>query len=88
MEIRNIIQGHLNEVLNKNEDLHQQRLQICTKCPIYSKKLGGVCNRKLYLNPVNGDISLDQKDGYYRGCGCRINAKTRLVNATCPAKKW
>ena len=88
MEVRNIIKGHVNEVLGLNVDLKEKRLEICHKCPLFKDILGGLCNSELYLNPKTGDVSREQKDGYYRGCGCRLQAKATLVTASCPIKKW
>lgn len=88
MNIGQIVKGHVNEVLKRNTELSQQRLKICNKCPLLSSKLGGVCNNKLYLNPKTNDVSLEPKEGYFKGCSCRVNAKTRLPNAKCPAGKW
>lgn len=88
MEISNIIKGHWNELIGNNEDISKNRLKICYACPLYSIKYGGICNSKLWLNPITGDVSTVQKDGYKNGCGCRIQAKTRLPNATCPLSKW
>lgn len=86
--IGNIVKGHINELLDINEDISKNRLQVCYRCPLYSYKLGGICNSRLWLNPNTGDVSTTQKEGYVRGCNCRLNAKTRLPNATCPANKW
>ncbi|MCI7207081.1 MAG: hypothetical protein MSA15_13960 [Clostridium sp.] len=47
-----------------------------------------MCNNKLWLNVNTGDVSSVQKSGYKRGCGCRLQAKTRLPNAVCPLSKW
>lgn len=88
MQIFDIIQGHANELLNINEKLSKSRLQICYRCPLYSKKLGGICNSRLWLNPNTGDVSMNRKEGYIRGCNCRMLAKTRLSNAKCPVGKW
>ncbi len=66
----------------------QERLYICFKCPLFSKKFGGVCNNKLWLNVKTGDISLYEKDGYQRGCGCLIESKIKNKNAKCPLNKW
>lgn len=88
MEIKNIIQGHLNEVLDINKNLSNNRLRVCYRCPLYSKKLGGTCNNRLWLNPNTGDVSTIMKPGYINGCGCRLQAKTRLPNAKCPVNKW
>lgn len=88
MEIGNIVHGHVNEVLGLGKDISEGRLKICYKCPLYSTKFGGICNNNLWLNVETGDISLEPKSGYKRGCGCRLNAKTTLTNATCPLGKW
>jgi len=88
MEVKNIIQGHINEVFNINEDISKNRLKICYRCPLYSNKLGGICNSRLWLNRNTGDVSVIMKPGYIKGCGCRLRSKTRLPNAKCPVDKW
>lgn len=88
MNVVDIVTGHTKELLNLGEDLSKNRLKICYSCPLYSNKLGGICNSKLWLNVNTGDVSTTAKPGYVRGCSCRLNAKTRLANATCPASKW
>lgn len=86
--IGNIVQGHINEALGLNKDIKSERLKICYTCPLYSKRLGGICNNKLYLNPTTGDLSTERKDGYVNGCGCRLLSKTTLPKAHCPLNKW
>lgn len=88
MEIGNIVKGHINEALGLNKDLSKSRMQICYSCPLYSDKFGGLCNSKLWLNQLTGDISTINKPGYKNGCGCRLQAKTKLSNAVCPLGKW
>ena len=88
MEIGNIVKGHLNEVLGLSKDLKKERLKICYMCPLYSNKFGGLCNNKLYLNVLTGDVSTSAKEGYKPGCGCRLQAKTTLPAAKCPVGKW
>ena len=88
MEVKNIIQGHINEVFNINEDISKNRLKICYRCPLYSNRLGGICNSRLWLNRNTGDVSVIMKPGYIKGCGCRLRSKTRLPNAKCPVDKW
>lgn len=88
MNILDIANGHVKEILNLNQDLSNNRLKICYSCPLYSSKLGGTCNNKLWLNVNTGDVSMENKSGYKRGCGCRLLAKTRLPNAICPVGKW
>ena len=82
------MQGHINEVFNINEDISKNRLKICYRCPLYSNKLGGICNSRLWLNRNTGDVSVIMKPGYIKGCGCRLRSKTRLPNAKCPVDKW
>lgn len=88
MEVGNIIKGHINELLGLNNDISEIRLEICKKCPLYLDKYGGQCNPKLYMDPNTKDVSLEKKDGYYRGCGCRLLSKTTLSEAVCPVKQW
>lgn len=88
MQIGQIVKGHINEVLGLNQDIAQQRLQVCYSCPLYTSRLGGLCNDRLWLNPNTGDVSIDKKEGYKRGCGCRLLAKTRIPTASCPLNKW
>lgn len=85
---KDITIGHINEALGLNDDISAKRLAICYKCPIYNPRFGGVCDHNYWLNPDTNEISRSYKAGYYRGCGCRTNAKTRLPQAVCPAKKW
>ena len=90
MGLNAILNGHTNELLGLNKNMSQIRLFICKRCPLYKKSLilGEVCNSKLWYNPDTKDVSLKQKDGYIKGCGCRLQAKTRVANQTCPAGKW
>ena len=87
MEIGKIIKGHVNEALGLNVDLKELRMKICRECPLFKDTLGGICNSSLWLNPETGDVSTEQDYGYYRGCGCRLQAKTTLSTASCPANK-
>lgn len=88
MEIGQIVKGHINEMLGLNQDISQQRLKICYSCPLYSGKLGGLCNSRLWLNPNTGDVSTTWREGYKNGCGCRLSAKTKVAEAHCPLNKW
>lgn len=88
MNVVDIVNGHVQELLNLGEDLSKSRLKICYSCPLYSNKLGGMCNSRLWLNVNTGDVSTTAKIGYERGCGCRLSAKTRLAQAKCPVGKW
>lgn len=88
LNILDIAQGHVNELFNINDEISKNRMKICYRCPLFSKKLGGVCNSNLWLNPETDEISTNTKPGYIRGCNCRLLAKTRLPNSRCIAGKW
>lgn len=88
MNVFDIVEGNINRALNRNQNIAQQRIQICYACPLYSTVFGGKCNNKLWLNPLTGDVSTEQKDGYKKGCGCIIASKVRATNARCPLGKW
>ena len=84
----NIIKGHINEVLKKEQDLYLYRIEICKECPLYKETpVGPICNPKLYINK-EGKTSAYKKDGYVRGCSCRLSAKTRLIHGKCIIGKW
>lgn len=89
-QITDIISGHINEVLGKNEELSEHRLEICKKCPLYKETyIGPICNPELYINITDKEsISNKPKIGYRQGCNCRLTAKSRLPNAKCIISKW
>ena len=88
MEIGNIVKGHVNEFFGLNKDISEERLKICKICPLYLNKFGGICNSKLWMDPITEEISFTEQDGYVRGCSCRLLAKTSLPDEQCPAGKW
>lgn len=88
MGIQNIVRGHVNEILGLNNNSYEHRIAICLECPLYSPKLGGLCNNKLWLNPETGDVSTEEKEGFVQGCGCRLQAKTRDLQSHCIINKW
>ena len=48
MKVGDIINGHVNEVLGRNESLSEQRLKICKTCPLYKEgPIGAICNPNL-----------------------------------------
>lgn len=72
---------------NTKEQNIEKRLEICKNCPIYSVNRG-ICNPKLYLNPVTNDVSSEAKSGYVRGCGCNVYFKAKNKLNHCNAGKW
>ena len=76
----NIIKGHINEVLKKEQDLYLYRIGICKECPLYTNtKIGHLCDKAKYINK-------DYK--IIHGCGCRLDAKARLFDEKCILNKW
>ena len=89
LNVKDILDGLTNEMLGLNKNVSKPRLEICKKCQLYKETaLGPVCNSKLCVNQETGEISKKKLDGFICGCGCRLNAKTTLMNASCPLNKW
>lgn len=65
----------------------EKRWQLCNSCPICDLE-NGLCNSRLYLNPINNDISINPKKGYIKGCGCLLERKIPNEKKHCPANKW
>ena len=87
-----IIGGHFNELRSKiglanqtEEYVFSVREEICNQCPL---KNGNNCNAMKWLNPSTLEVADYPKDGYIRGCGCRLSAKQRSTLSHCPAGFW
>ena len=88
-KLNDIIKGHIAEALGNGQALHDVRMNICKQCPLLTHNtFGPICNPKLYLNKETNETSDSPQPGFERGCGCRLNAKTRLPDAECPLQKW
>lgn len=90
MSISQIAEGFYNNATSKEQDLFEERIEICRKCKIMKQDsiFGEVCNSRLYLNPITDEISKMAAPGFFRGCGCVLKAKTRSRSSRCPARKW
>lgn len=66
--MKDVINGHLKELLQQNTEMYESRIAICKECDKYEldKIIGARCKE----------------------CGCRLRAKTRIPEATCPLGKW
>lgn len=87
-----IISGHFNELRSKlgmaNQDeeiVFSVREEICNACPL---KNGNNCNTQKWIHPQTLEVSNGPKDGFIRGCGCRLSAKQRSKYSLCPAGFW
>jgi len=89
-QIGDIVEGHYNEITNKETDLYEKRIAICKKCPLYEIKegLGPVCDSKKCWNETEKTLETYPSSKNICGCGCRLNAKTRVANAKCVLNKW
>jgi hypothetical protein len=47
-----------------------------------------MCDHDKWINPETEDVLLFPKDGYVRGCGCRLSAKATLKDNHCIINKW
>ena len=85
-----IVQGHVNEALNRETDLYTRRIEICKNCPLFTNKkvVGYVCDSKKYYNPETEESGEFPQKGFINGCGCRLEAKARLKNAKCVLGRW
>lgn len=89
MDYEQIMKGTINNIFKRKEDIAKDRMDICRQCPLLKTDVifGSICNSKLYLGP-QGEVSKKPLDGYVRGCGCVLNSKVRVPEASCPAGKW
>ena len=84
-----IIQGHFNEVTNRENELYESRIRICKKCPLFTNgPLGYVCDAKKCINTETNEMAYGPGKDITCGCGCRLAAKLRLKNAKCVLNKW
>jgi hypothetical protein len=90
MSISQIAEGFYNNATDKEQDLFEERIAICRTCKLMKMEgiFGEICNSRLYLNPITDETSKVKMDGFKRGCGCVLKAKTRVKGSRCPVGKW
>jgi len=89
IDITKIMEGHFKEFLSLEQELSDKRMKVCKLCPLYKHtSVGYICDNKLYLDPLTNETSTSYKEGFSKGCMCRLAAKTRLKDAKCPVGKW
>jgi hypothetical protein len=89
MSVKQIIEGTVNNVLSRKEEMSKIRMNICKDCPLFHTNIfGKVCNSEMFINPKTKETSIIKLDGYIRGCGCVLESKTRVKEAACPGGKW
>lgn len=88
-KINNIIGGHMKELVGYNQPLHDYRIGICKECLLCrDTAVGLMCDRFTWINKETNETSKVPRDGYTRGCGCRLDAKTRNEDDSCVIDKW
>lgn len=87
-----IVDGHINELRSKiglasnsEEYIFAKRENICNACPL---KNGNNCDTQKWINPLTFEVATAPKDGFIRGCGCRLSAKQKSKQSRCPANFW
>lgn len=90
IDVKQIVQGHINEFTNKEQDLSATRLAICKDCPICSEGIAGpYCDSTKCVDKNTHELVSKTRSGnIICGCGCRLKAKTTLKNAHCVLDKW
>lgn len=81
------MEGHWNELTNKNQELSKKRIEVCKTCPLMSESaLGLICDAKKCWDGEK--VTSIPGKGKTCGCGCRISAKSSIKNAECVLGKW
>ncbi len=87
-----IADGHFNEFRSKigftnesDEHIFAKRETICNACPL---KNGNSCDTQRWIEPLTLEVSKMPREGYIRGCGCRLSAKQKSKYSSCPAGFW
>lgn len=87
-QVEQIVEGHYKEITNQENELFEQRIKICKRCPLYTDILGGICDSKKCWDIEKNTLKSFPEKNIICGCGCRLNAKLRLKNAKCVLNKW
>ncbi len=88
-QVGQIVEGHYKELTNQENTLYEQRIKICKECPLYTESaIGPICDSKKCWNSVTKEVTTFPKTDSTCGCGCRLQAKSRLKNAKCVLGKW
>lgn len=64
------MEGTVKNIFNKEDELYQQRIEICRKCPLIDVDMifGEVCNSKKWYNPETGKVTTYKVPGSIHGC--------------------
>ncbi len=89
---KEILNGHKNELyalagmINTDDAaVFSVREKICNECPL---KINNTCNTGMWIHPTTMETRNSSKEGFIRGCGCRLSAKQKSRYSKCPAGFW
>jgi hypothetical protein len=85
---RDVIKGHVNELLGRERDLSETRMRICRSCPLFTDIMGGICDSKKCVDKTTNKLQYAPGENTICGCSCRLEAKSRLKKAKCVLDKW
>lgn len=88
VNVRQVVKGHVNEILGREQLLSEDRMKICKACPLFSDSFGGLCDSKKCWNTSENKLVYGPGEKIICGCGCRLEAKTRLKRSHCVLNKW
>lgn len=69
------------------ENYINRRQRICNLCPIHLEE-ENICDAYSYVNPETMEKSKKPKEGFIKGCGCRLDFKIKNINSKCIAGLW
>lgn len=73
-----------------DKSFSEERMNICKQCPIFKEHpvYEGICDSSKYISKDGTRWSYFKRDGYVKGCGCKLNSKTRNINNHCIINLW
>ena len=79
IDFKGILEGAWNSIFVKEsiEKVHDQRLDICMRCPYNSLTMKEKSGYKTFRPDLHCTI-----------CGCNLDMKTRCMACECPDHKW
>lgn len=89
-QIKQIASGWKKSLLNEEEELSKKRTAICKQCPLYTNDavFHGKCDSGKCFDTKEMKLVPSPGPNIVCGCGCKIDAKSRLKNAKCVLNKW
>lgn len=88
-QVKQIVEGHVKEITNKENDLYAYRIKICNTCPLKdTRSYGDVCSAKKCVDKNTLEYVKGPGKNIVCGCGCRLSAALRIARKKCVLGKW